>query len=90
MGHHSDDRTNVGIARIANGYPMAKGVLFWEVTLSECLIDDDNYIPMSFADSCLVRMSELTLDCLVWTLGKDFKIYRRLGRRAIPLLMPDS
>ena len=47
-------------------------------------------IPMSFADSCLVRMSELTLDCLVWTLDTDFKIYRRLGRRAIPLLMPIS
>lgn len=47
-------------------------------------------VPMSFADSCLVRMSEVTLDCLVWTLDTDFKIYRRLGRRAIPLLMPVS
>ena len=47
-------------------------------------------VPISFADSCLVRMSELTLDCRVWTLDPDFKIYRRLGRRAIPLLMPDS
>lgn len=47
-------------------------------------------VPMSFADSCLVRMSELTLDCLVWTLDTDFKIYRRLGRRAIPLLMPNA
>jgi uncharacterized protein len=47
-------------------------------------------IPMSFADSCLVRMSELILDCWVWTLDTDFTIYRRLGRRAIPLLTPDS
>ena len=47
-------------------------------------------VPMSFADCCLVRMSELTLDCLVWTLDRDFRIYRRLGRRAIPLLTPDS
>jgi hypothetical protein len=46
--------------------------------------------PMSFADSCLVRMSELTLDCLVWTLDTNFKIYRRLGRRTVPLLMPDA
>lgn len=46
--------------------------------------------PMSFADSCLVRMSELTLDCLVWTLDTDFKVYRRLGRRTIPLLMPEA
>jgi uncharacterized protein len=47
-------------------------------------------IPMSFADSCLVRMSELTLDCVVWTLDTNFKIYRRLGRRTVPLLMPDA
>jgi len=45
-------------------------------------------VPMSFADSCLVRMSELNLDCLVWTLDTDFKIYRRLSRRVIPLLTP--
>jgi hypothetical protein len=47
-------------------------------------------VPMSFADSCLVRMSELTLDCLIWTLDTDFRIYRRLGRRAIPLLTPNA
>jgi uncharacterized protein len=47
-------------------------------------------VPMSFADSCLVRMSELRSDCVVWTLDTDFKIYRRLGRRVVPLLTPHS
>ena len=44
--------------------------------------------PMSLADACLVRLSELHRDCAVFTLDADFKIYRRHGNRAIPLLMP--
>jgi hypothetical protein len=53
------------------------------------LMERHQDIPMSFADSCLVRMSELSSDCLVWTLDADFKVYRRLGRRVVPLLTPD-
>lgn len=44
--------------------------------------------PMSLADACLVRMSELHPNCLVWTLDSHFKVYRRHGRQAIPVLMP--
>ena len=45
-------------------------------------------VPMSFADACLVRMSELHGDVVVWTVDSDFQIYRRHGRQAIPTLMP--
>jgi len=45
-------------------------------------------VPMSLADACLVRMSELETDCVVLTLDSDFRIYRRHGRQKIPLLMP--
>ncbi len=45
-------------------------------------------VPMSLADACLVRMSELTADCLVLTLDNHFRVYRRHGRKGIPLLMP--
>jgi predicted nucleic acid-binding protein len=45
-------------------------------------------VPMSFADACLVRMTELHTDVLVWTLDSDFRVYRRHGRQAIPTLMP--
>jgi predicted nucleic acid-binding protein len=45
-------------------------------------------VPMSLADACLVRMSELSDDASVLTLDSDFRIYRRLGRRAIPLITP--
>lgn len=42
----------------------------------------------SLADICLVRMSELYSNCKVLTIDSDFLIYRRDGRRAIPLIAP--
>jgi predicted nucleic acid-binding protein len=45
--------------------------------------------PMSLADACLVRLSEIHPSGRVFTLDSDFGIYRRHGNRAIPLLMPD-
>lgn len=44
--------------------------------------------PMSLADACLVRMSELTDRCRVFTTDSDFSIYKRHGRNQIPLLAP--
>jgi predicted nucleic acid-binding protein len=45
-------------------------------------------VPMSLADACLVRLSEMVPDALVFTLDTDFFIYRRRGRAVIPLLTP--
>jgi predicted nucleic acid-binding protein len=45
-------------------------------------------VPISLADACLVRMSELHADSCVFTLDSDFKLYRKNGRRVIPTLMP--
>ncbi|MEO7412956.1 MAG: PIN domain-containing protein [Opitutaceae bacterium] len=44
--------------------------------------------PMSLADACLVRMSELHSNCRVFTFDSDFKLYRRHGRQSIPLIYP--
>lgn len=44
--------------------------------------------PMSFADACLVRMSELHRSSHVLTLDQDFTAYRRNGRERIPLIAP--
>ena len=46
-------------------------------------------VPMSLADSCLVRMAELFADSSVFTLDSDFRIYRKHGRQSIPLIYPD-
>lgn len=44
--------------------------------------------PMSLADACLVRMSELYNDSEILTVDGDFRVYRRRGRSVIPTLMP--
>jgi predicted nucleic acid-binding protein len=45
-------------------------------------------LPMSFADACLVRMSEIERDCIIFTTDRDFLTYRRNRRQAIPLISP--
>jgi predicted nucleic acid-binding protein len=47
-------------------------------------------VPMSLADACLVRMSELHSTARVFTLDADFRLYRRNGRQVIPLIFPAS
>jgi predicted nucleic acid-binding protein len=44
--------------------------------------------PMSVADACLVRMTELADHSQVFTTDRDFLVYRRKGRHTIPLLAP--
>ncbi|MFM7278404.1 MAG: pilus assembly protein [Microcystis aeruginosa] len=46
-------------------------------------------VPMSFADACLVRMSELIAGSSVLTLDSDFHIYRKNRREIIDLIIPD-
>ena len=45
-------------------------------------------VPMSVADACLVKMSELIADSVVFTLDSDFLIYRRNRNELIPIVMP--
>jgi predicted nucleic acid-binding protein len=44
--------------------------------------------PMSLADACLVRLTEIRPRAKVLTLDQDFRRYRRLGRKVIPLIAP--
>jgi predicted nucleic acid-binding protein len=45
-------------------------------------------LPMSFADACLVRMTETLADPLLLTTDTDFQVYRRHGRQVVPCVMP--
>jgi predicted nucleic acid-binding protein len=73
---------------------MERGVLQVEFEVSlhikslAALMAKYSNVPMSLADACLVRMSELHEDSLVMTFDGDFFIYRRHGRHVIPVLMP--
>jgi len=46
-------------------------------------------VPMSLADACLVRLSKIVPQAVVFTLDADFAFYRRRGRSTIPVLAPD-
>jgi uncharacterized protein len=48
----------------------------------------DADVPMSFADACLVRMTEIMNDPILLTCDSDFRVYRRHGRQAIPCVIP--
>ena len=52
------------------------------------LMDKYTSIPMSLADACLVRMSEILPEPLIITTDTDFRIYRRHSRQVVPSLMP--
>ena len=58
--------------------------------LTEILDNVERYknVPMSFADACLVRMTEIDRDLLVFTTDRDFLTYRRNRRERIPLIAP--
>jgi uncharacterized protein len=45
-------------------------------------------VPMSFADACLVRMTEIMAEPLLLTTDNDFRIYRRHSRLRIPCILP--
>lgn len=47
-------------------------------------------VPMSVADASLVRIAEGSSRSSVLTLDADFTVYRKHGRRVIPLIFPSS
>jgi predicted nucleic acid-binding protein len=59
-----------------------------EATAVSALMDRYNDVPMSLADACLVRLSELHPKLPLVTLDADLKVYRRHGRQFIPIICP--
>jgi predicted nucleic acid-binding protein len=47
-------------------------------------------VPMSLADACLVRMTEIYPNSILLTLDSDFRIYRKNKKQMIPVIIPDS
>lgn len=60
-----------------------------EVRAINTLMKKYESVPMSLADACLVRMSEM-YDAPVFTFDTDFRIYRRNRRGVIPLIGIDN
>lgn len=61
-----------------------------EISEIKKLIKKYDSVPMDFADACLVRMSELIADSVVFTVDGDFRVYRKDRRKEIPLIIPDK
>ncbi len=61
-----------------------------EITNVKNLMLQYRSVPMSFADACLVRMSEMIMGSRVMTLDNDFLIYRKDKNQRIPVVMPSE
>ncbi len=76
------------LALVSRGVVQVSMSLAEEITSVQALFERYDNVSASLADACLMRMSELYQRCRVFTLDVDFRIYRRHGRRVIPLLTP--
>lgn len=77
-------------ALLASGALLIAFDLSAEIEKVVALADKCSDAPMDFADACLVRMSELQTDAVVFTVDGDFRVYRRNRRQRIPLIIPDE
>lgn len=76
-------RDNLATGAWATNFSLADE---WELVFA--LMATYSEQPMSLADGCLVRMSEMRTDSKIFTLDGDFRIYRRNRRQTIPLIIP--
>ena len=76
------------LALVSRGAVRVGMALGDEIGAVQALFERYDNVPASLADACLVRMSELYDRSRVFTLDDDFHIYRRHGRKVIPMLRP--
>lgn len=73
---------------LANGIIRVEFRLAPELQAVRKLLEKFAGVPMSLADACLVRMTELDATSVVITLDGDFRVYRRNRRQVVPVIMP--
>lgn len=74
---------------VARGIVRSDFHVMAEVESVRALMKKFATVPMSLADACVVRMTELDPNSVVLTLDGDFKVYRRNKRQVVPMLMPN-
>ncbi len=86
-------KTNEGVIKLLKfletGYVVIAFRLENEIKTVKELMTRYANVPMSLADACLVRMSELSLNSEVMTIDGDFRIYRKNRRQAVRLIIPE-
>jgi predicted nucleic acid-binding protein len=73
---------------LSNGVLRVDFRMLSEVDALQRLMRKFASIPMSLADACLVRMTEIDPHSTVLTLDDDFRVYRRNRRQVVPTIMP--
>lgn len=79
---------DLALALVERGELLCDFDVHTEIAAIRRLLRKYRDLPATLADICLVRMSEFAKDCVVFTLNRDFLIYRRNGRQTIPVLAP--
>jgi uncharacterized protein len=74
---------------IKHGHITIPFTLNSEIEAIENLMQRYASVPMSLADACIVRMSEIYEDSSVLTLDSDFRIYRQHRNQPISVVMPE-
>ncbi len=86
---HVKGGTNALLTLVSLGVVLPQFRLAPEIGAIHKLMTKYASVPMSLADACLVRMTELDARATVVTLDHDFQVYRRNGRQTVPVLMPE-
>jgi predicted nucleic acid-binding protein len=73
---------------VAQGIVTSDFRVMTEVKALRTLMERFANVPMSLADACLVRLTELEADSVVVTLDRDFTVYRRNRRQVVPTISP--
>jgi uncharacterized protein len=86
--HNIPDGEQNILGMIAAGHLQINFSLSAEAESIKVLMKKYKDVPMSLADACIVRMSELADNSVVFTVDSDFRIYRKNGKKEIPLIIP--
>ncbi|MGK7921828.1 MAG: type II toxin-antitoxin system VapC family toxin [Trichodesmium sp.] len=78
------------IGLVSRGYVEVPFHFMDEATTIRELMQKYQSVPMSFADACLVRMSELIPGSSILTLDSDFRIYRKNKTEIIDVIISDE
>jgi predicted nucleic acid-binding protein len=75
---------------IQEGHIILPFILSQNIEAIENLMQRYVSVPMSLADACLVKMSEVYENSQILTLDSDFTIYRKQRNQLIPVIMPNE
>jgi predicted nucleic acid-binding protein len=87
LQHHSRGRLQIRLW-VQSGFLSHRPLNETSVTRALVLMERYANVPMSFADACLVAMADEQPEARIFTLDRDFQIYRQAGDRPLALVAP--